>query len=86
MNIVIIYGPQGCGKTRRTQQFKDHFKCARVIDDWNGIDPLQDGDLALTCLNPPFKIVEARSIPYVNAKQVVTGIDKNELVKKGGTA
>lgn len=45
---VIIHGPQGCGKTTHAKPLAQHFGCARVVDDWNGADPLPAGVLALT--------------------------------------
>lgn len=46
--IVVIHGPQGCGKTRNAQALAAHFGCSRIIDDWDGASPLPEGALALT--------------------------------------
>ena len=40
MPAVIVYGPQGCGKTRHTETLKKHFGCDKVVDDW---DPNRSG-------------------------------------------
>ncbi|MCP5197012.1 MAG: hypothetical protein H6974_09535 [Gammaproteobacteria bacterium] len=45
---IIIYGPQGCGKTQHAEQFRELFHTQRVIDDWSWGDPLLEGDMALT--------------------------------------
>lgn len=33
---LIVYGPQGCGKTTRAQQIADFFGLTRIVD--NGVD------------------------------------------------
>lgn len=45
---VIIVGPQGSGKTTNAAKLMKIFGAARLVDDWDGQTPLQDGDLALT--------------------------------------
>ena len=45
---VIIVGPQGSGKTTNAAKLMEIFGAARLVDDWDGQTPLQDGDLALT--------------------------------------
>lgn len=52
MSIVIVYGPQGCGKTRNSQQLLKHFKCRKIVDDWDGVTRLTNGDMALTYRSP----------------------------------
>ncbi len=34
---IIIYGPQGCGKTRHAEILRKHYNMAEVVDD--GSDP-----------------------------------------------
>lgn len=45
---VIIYGPQGCGKTRNAQALAQHFGLTNIIDPWCPGDELPDDTLALT--------------------------------------
>ena len=45
---IIIHGQQGCGKTTHAKALAARFGCSSVVDDWNGIDPLPNGTLALT--------------------------------------
>jgi len=47
-NTVLIHGPQGCGKTRNAQALAEHFGCSKVVEDWNGRDPIAAGSLVLT--------------------------------------
>lgn len=47
-NTVLIHGPQACGKTRNAQALAAHFGCSKVVDDWNGRDPIAAGSLVLT--------------------------------------
>ena len=56
MAIVIVHGPQGCGKTRNAQMLRARYGCRRIVDEWDGRRPLQDGDLALTHREPPFAV------------------------------
>ena len=48
MQTVIIYGPQGCGKTRHMKDFCELYGCASWTDDWLPGDPLVPGLLHLT--------------------------------------
>ena len=48
MQTVIIYGPQGCWKTRHMKDFCELYGCAAWTDDWLPGDPLVPGLLHLT--------------------------------------
>jgi len=48
--IVIVSGPQGCGKTQVAEGLREVFDCERVVDEWNGKTELQPGDVAVTNL------------------------------------
>lgn len=48
MSIVIVYAPQGAGKTRHSEALRKHYGCNRVVDDSAPGQPLRAGDLALT--------------------------------------
>lgn len=48
---LIIYGPQGCGKTRNAQRLAAHFGLTHILDDdeeWNEQRPLPADTLVLT--------------------------------------
>jgi hypothetical protein len=30
--MIVIYGPPGTGKTRNAERFRQHYRCARVLD------------------------------------------------------
>lgn len=48
-DIVVVYGPQGCGKSLCAQQLLRHFGLRHLVDDWmpgDGIPPA--GSLVLT--------------------------------------
>ncbi len=53
LQTIVIYGPQGCGKTQHAQALATHFSCLFIADEWDGVQPLPDGVLALTNVNPP---------------------------------
>lgn len=44
---VILFGPQGTGKTRHAEALRLRLGCVRIVDEWFG-EPLLPGDLALT--------------------------------------
>ena len=44
---IIIVAPQGAGKTKNAAALKEALGCCRVLDEWNGRDPLRPGDLLL---------------------------------------
>lgn len=46
--ITIIYGPEGSGKTRNANYLKGKYAAKRIVDEWNGVFELKDGDLILT--------------------------------------
>jgi hypothetical protein len=49
MPAIIIYGPQGCGKTLRAADMKAHYKATRVVDlDEQRYQAPRDGDVILT--------------------------------------
>lgn len=48
MKPVIIVAPQGAGKTRHADALMKALGCSRLVDSWDGVEPLQYGDLALT--------------------------------------
>lgn len=51
MAIVIVYGTPGSGKSRNADKIAEAFGMSHIVDEWNGTDKLQSGDLALTILS-----------------------------------
>jgi len=45
---IIVYGPQGCGKSKNKESIARYFGVSKVIDNWNPGDPLPDDAIALT--------------------------------------
>jgi hypothetical protein len=45
---VIVYGSQGCGKSRHGAAIAKHFGKAQIIDDWKLGDHLPQDALCLT--------------------------------------
>lgn len=67
---VIVYGPQGSGKSRHAEKLRQHFGMDRIIDDWNGSDPFpRDGALLLT--NNPHPQIIARGNCYLLNKALL---------------
>lgn len=48
MIAVIVYGPQGCGKSTNAEAMRRHFGVARVVDGYAPGDELPGDTLALT--------------------------------------
>lgn len=48
MNTIIVYGPQGCGKTTNAEALRKHFGCDEIIDDWESDRSAKEGSLHLT--------------------------------------
>ncbi len=58
---VVVYGPQGCGKSAHARLLAKHYGKSRIVDDWTPGAPLSSDTLALT--NVPHK----DAIPYWTA-------------------
>lgn len=50
---VIVYGPQGCGKTRHSEALAAHYGVSKVVDDWMPGDPVEPGALHLSQVEVP---------------------------------
>lgn len=61
---VVVYGPQGCGKSRHAEALMVRFGCTRVQDDWNGSSPIAPGVLALTNALPPYAAMADVVVPF----------------------
>lgn len=48
MSTVIIYGPQGCGKTRNAQVIAKAFGLTAILDGWHGKGSVPEDTLVLT--------------------------------------
>ncbi|MFC6351270.1 hypothetical protein H7691_06545 [Stenotrophomonas sp. CW117] len=67
---VIVYGPQGSGKSLHAEKLRQHFGMERIIENWNGSDPFpRDGALVLT--NNPHPQIVARGNYYVLNKALL---------------
>ncbi|MCU7839753.1 MAG: ATP-binding protein [Candidatus Thiodiazotropha sp. (ex Troendleina suluensis)] len=67
-NSVVVFGPQGCGKTTVAEQLKEYFGCSEVNDDeWDGCTPLREGVLVLTNVAPPYVVPVERVIDFKSA-------------------
>lgn len=65
--VIVIHGPQGCGKTRHAQALAKHFGCDRIVDDWEGEDR-RAGTLVLTNDVEPASILPGMVVlPFADA-------------------
>lgn len=70
---VIIYGPQGCGKTVNAQRLMRHFGLREVVDEspelTRSVAPR--GVLVLTCYSPPPSLsLGLRVLPFAEAMRL----------------
>ena len=52
-NPIIVFAPQGAGKTLHADFLMSKFNCTRLVDPWDGVTALEPGDLALTNTTVP---------------------------------
>lgn len=62
MSIVILHGPQGCGKALLAPLVARRYGCTRIVDEWSGTAPLCDGDLAVTNTPPPYRHLRGHAL------------------------
>lgn len=81
---VVVYGRQGCGKTKNKQLLQMIYGLDSVVDSWDGKLPLVEGVLALTNIEPPYSIdLDLKVVPYVNAMSFKNWLRLQE-VSNGG--
>lgn len=68
MRTVVVFGPQGCGKTRNAERLMMAYGCSRVQEEWDGLAPLPPGTLALTNLAPPYGVDVDEAVSFGVAK------------------
>lgn len=79
--IVIISGPQGCGKTRHAPQLLRHFGGKRIVE-FDGIEFIaeaRDGDVVLTNLTPRAALAAVKHAPGIKVVAYLYKGIKNEL-------
>lgn len=62
---TIIYGPQGCGKTKNKNAIAKHLGLKNIIDDWRPGQELPQGTLALTNATG-LEVAVSRQVPIQN--------------------
>lgn len=56
MSRVVVYGPQGCGKSTQAGSLMMRYGCQRVQEEWDGVSPIHAYTLVLTNLQPPYGV------------------------------
>lgn len=52
MRTVIVYGPQGSGKSQAAARLQQRMGCVSVVDGWTPEQPLKPGALHLCQQRP----------------------------------
>lgn len=57
---VIVFGVlSSISRGETCARMLAHFGCSRLVDNWDSRSPLQQGDLAITNREPPFRVRDA---------------------------
>ena len=83
MQTVIIYGPQGCWKTRHMKDFCELYGCAAWIDDWLPCEPLVPGALHLTFEVPSG--LSDRDVQIISFDEAMKALGEKIVVRHLGT-
>ena len=83
MQTIIIYGPQGCGKTRHMKDFCELYGCAAWTDDWLPGDPLVPGLLHLTFEVPSG--LSDRDVQIISFDEAMKALGEKIVVHHLGT-
>lgn len=69
---VVVYGPQGCGKSTNARSLADALQLNNIIDDWHpGMGIPSTDHLLLTNHDGPFDRAHSRALSFSEAiKQV----------------
>ncbi|QWY14266.1 shikimate kinase 1 [Xanthomonas phage M29] len=55
---LVVYGPQGCGKSINADKIRAAFGLDNIVDDWHGKTAIPfNGTLVLTCDRVAFNSV-----------------------------
>jgi hypothetical protein len=69
---LLVYGPQGCGKTRNARAIADALGLTDILDDWHIGMPFPTFNvLVLTYENGPFTGITRHTLSYKRAMQLV---------------
>lgn len=62
MKPTVIAGPPGTGKSRHAEAARKALGLIRIVDAWDGVTPLKQGDLALTNIeidtHPEYRVIQ----------------------------
>ncbi len=72
---VIVYGPQGCGKTRNAEILKKHFGVNHIIDGWQRNMKAPSFDHLILTNDLTMGLVSSRRvISYEKAMSIANGL------------
>lgn len=75
MSALIVYAPQGAGKTTHAEALRKHYGCARVVDDWHLGDKVCEGDLMLTNDESVLTAAVRRRVGLVTLEQALAEME-----------
>lgn len=75
MSMVIVYAPQGAGKTTHAEALRKHYGCVRVVDDWHVGGLTCEGDLMLTNDEQVLTAAVRRRVDVVTLEQALSEME-----------
>ena len=66
----VVYGPQGCGKTRNAERIRKALGLRHIVDDWQPGDPTPADTLLLTFVDDD-SLPPRRSMSFAGAMNIV---------------
>ena len=86
---VIVYGPQGCGKTLNAEKLRKYFGCTHVVElDEQRRRQLHDGALHLTHEDPAtlraigWRIDGVKTFSYAEASRFIGNLLRPERMHR----
>lgn len=77
IQLIIIHGPQGCGKRRNADRFKAHFGADAVFDEDSTAIDITKRIIFLTNAPPPFESSDDMQIlSYEEALALSAPVDR----------
>lgn len=79
---ILVFGPQGCGKTTNSHKLAQHFGLTKIVDNWLPEMPFpQFTTLVLTTWMPPDHELNRRVYSFENAMKEMKGAQSCSAIR-----